>query len=196
MVALAPTSTYREPLIGSLKRMGAIDWVQWRRALRERNQEAFPSDKQTDHKLAHGSLVIGGGGGMPEEIWKRFVELAGGEQSRIVVLPTAVEDPDTADADFEVRVLRKAGAAHLVTLPQTQRNEVESKEVLEELDRATGVWFGGGRQWRFVDAYAGTAAWAKIINVCNRGGVIGGSSAGATIQGDLLVRGAPEAIKS
>ncbi len=52
-----------------------------------------------------------------------------------------------------------------------------------------GVWFTGGRQWRIVDAYAGTMAEREIRKVLDRGGVIGGSSAGATIQGSYLVRG-------
>ena len=59
------------------------------------------------------------------------------------------------------------------------------------MKRATGVWFGGGRQWHFVDAYEGTKTTTLLHDVLKRGGVIGGSSAGATIQGDYLVRGSP-----
>ena len=59
------------------------------------------------------------------------------------------------------------------------------------LKEARGIWFGGGRQWRFVDAYEGTKAVAAFHDVLRRGGVIGGGSAGATIQGDYLVRGSP-----
>src|SRR5690606_7663818 len=69
--------------------------------------------------------------------------------------------------------------------------EIETPEQLAMLDEATGIWFGGGRQWRFVDAYEGTAIVDRFCDVLRRGGVIGGSSAGATIQGDYLVRGNP-----
>jgi cyanophycinase len=48
---------------------------------------------------------------------------------------------------------------------------------------------GGGRQWRFIDCYSGTKGEKLLRDVLARGGVIGGSSAGATIQGDFLVRG-------
>ena len=190
VVTLAATKHYATPLTESLKQRQSIDWVQWQRALLERERPHFPGTDRTEHVLAGGSLVIGGGGGMPEEVWKRFVELAGGANASIVILPTAVEDP-SAEPSFEARVMRQAGAEHIVTMPQTARDEVEAAAFLSELDRATGVWFGGGRQWRFVDAYWGTAAWPRLLDVCKRGGVIGGSSAGATIQGDLLVRGAP-----
>ena len=54
---------------------------------------------------------------------------------------------------------------------------------------AGGVWFSGGRQWRLVDAYKDTKAEKLFWQVLERGGVIGGSSAGATIQGSYLARG-------
>jgi cyanophycinase len=57
---------------------------------------------------------------------------------------------------------------------------------------ARGIWFNGGRQWNCVDSYANTLTLREFREVLNRGGVIGGSSAGATIQGDYLVRGAVE----
>ena len=53
----------------------------------------------------------------------------------------------------------------------------------------TRVWFDGGRQWNCVDSYMGTRALEEFRHVLDRGGVIAGSSAGATIQGDYLVRG-------
>ena len=60
------------------------------------------------------------------------------------------------------------------------------------LKTARGVWFAGGRQWRLVDAYMGTRTQREIEAVLARGGVVGGCSAGATIQGSYLVRGARE----
>jgi len=59
------------------------------------------------------------------------------------------------------------------------------------LSKAGGIWFGGGRQWRFVDAYVDTKAYDALHGVLRRGGVIGGSSAGASIQGSFLARGDP-----
>ena len=53
------------------------------------------------------------------------------------------------------------------------------------------MWFSGGRQWRFVDAYEGTATERAFHAVLARGGVIGGSSAGASIQSEYMPRGDP-----
>ena len=88
-------------------------------------------------------------------------------------------------------VFRKAGAGSTMTLPQIALEEIESDEYLEQLRNATGIWFGGGRQWHFVDHYENTRALHEMRECLNRGGVIGGSSAGASIIGDLLIRGAP-----
>lgn len=137
---------------------------------------------------ARGSLVVVGGGNVSQEISKRFIELAGGPDAEFVFVPTALED--------EALDLRTNGGRNLfglknVTVLHTRdRNVANSEEFLAPLRRAKGVWFGGGRQWRLVDSYLNTAFVKELYNLLDRGGVIGGSSAGATIQGSYLVRGA------
>jgi cyanophycinase len=139
-----------------------------------------------------GSLVIVGGGRLGPEIVERFLELAGGVDAPIVVVPTAGGRP-AYDADWRgAEFLRKAGATDLTILHTYDRVEADSDSFVESIRRASAVWFSGGRQWRLVDAYAGTLAETEFHRVLERGGVIGGSSAGATIQGSYLVRGAPE----
>ena len=69
------------------------------------------------------------------------------------------------------------------------KNIADSDSFIKPLLRATGVWFSGGRQWRLVDAYADTKTEAALSEVLKNGGVIGGTSAGATIQGSYLARG-------
>ena len=89
-------------------------------------------------------------------------------------------------------MFRDLGAKNLVILHTRDRNVADSDEFVKPLRNAGGVWFGGGRQWRLVDSYLGTKTEGAFRGVLSRGGVIGGSSAGATIQGDYLVRGARE----
>lgn len=183
------TASYPEQRSEPLLPQTMCDLVAARRASLERQQTAFPSETPYVHRLQSGSLVIVGGGGASREIWQKFIELAGGEEAHVIVLPTAVPNPESEPA--EVRLLKRMGVEHIRVLPQIEHDEVASPEYLENFKWATAIWFGGGRQWRFVDAYWGTPAWSEIRKVIERGGVIGGSSAGATIQGDLLVRGHP-----
>lgn len=62
----------------------------------------------------------------------------------------------------------------------------------ETLRKASGVVIWGGRQWRLADAYLDTAVERGIKELLARGGVVFGTSAGATIQGSFLVRGDPK----
>jgi cyanophycinase len=140
-------------------------------------------------EVKSGSLVIVGGGGLPDEIARRFVELGGGAKGLFVVLPTAMPDPLPANSGDGF--LRRLGVENIVVLKAREQQELERPETLDVLSKATAIWFGGGRQWHFVDAYEGTKIGELFHDVLRRGGVIGGSSAGATIQGDYLVRGAP-----
>jgi cyanophycinase len=171
-----------------LKSGETFDFTMARRAARDRTLPPFPPAMLGSPEVPSGSLVIVGGGGLPEELTQKFTELAGGPESLIVVLPTAdPESPGPREAEFLIR----KGARNVKVLSVRRREEVESAEFLDVVNAAKGIWFGGGRQWRFVDAYEGTKAVAAFHNVLRRGGVIGGSSAGATIQGEYLVRGSP-----
>lgn len=191
-VVLSAAEHQSRPLREIELKSGSIhDFIMLRRAALARREPAFPPQEIPPSKLESGSLVIVGGGGMPKDVTEKFIELAGGPDAPIVILPTAV--PPVADdgksARREGSFFERAGAKHVTVLPQRTKAEVESPEFEAALKNAKGVWFGGGRQWMFVDCYAGTKAEALLRDVLRRGGVIGGSSAGATIQGDFLVRG-------
>jgi cyanophycinase len=136
---------------------------------------------------ASGSLLIAGGGRLSDKIIKRFIDLAGGDEAMIVLVPTA----GGADSypDSICNFLRSAGAGNIMILHTDNRDTANSVYFTKSLEKATGVWFGGGRQWHLVDSYKGTLAEKRFRDVLDRGGVIGGSSAGATIQGSFLVRG-------
>jgi cyanophycinase len=168
----------------------AADLVALRRAARD-CIEGYPAQaKPRAAKVDSGTLIIIGGGGMPAGIMRRFVDLAGGGRSHIVVLPTAVPDPVDEEAGI-ADAFKKLGAKTVTVLPSRTLDKVESEEYLSALKQATGIWFGGGRQWRFVDAYLDTKAHALMHDVLRRGGVIMGSSAGASIQAEFLARGNP-----
>ncbi len=188
-VQLAP-SPNRAALRRSLEPNDVADLTALRRAAVARAAPLFPPERLRDPVLAHGALLIVGGGGFTQEMVARFVELAGGDEARIVVVPTAEENPRLEDRG-DVKRFRDAGAKEITVLHTTDRATAGSDEFLAPLRRATGIWFGGGRQWRFVDVYEGTAAYDAFHDVLRRGGIIGGSSAGATIQGEYLVRGHP-----
>jgi cyanophycinase len=136
-----------------------------------------------------GTLVIVGGNLQDSAIVKRFIDLAGGPAAPLVMIPTA-GDENTYDQHWSgLRLFRENGAQNLSVLHTRDRKQSDTDEFVKPLANAQGVFFGGGRQWRLADSYLNTRTQRAIQSVLDRGGVVGGTSAGATIIGSFLVRG-------
>jgi cyanophycinase len=180
-----------KPVVESYPAGSLLDIVQLRRAAANRAaKEPFPPAKPPAPVVKKGTLVIVGGGGATAEIWKRFIEASGGPDALIVVIPTAMEDP-LAPESVEEKILKRYGATNVKALHTRDPRKADDPKFSELLTTAGGVWFSGGRQWRFVDAYAGTLTESRFHDVLARGGAIGGSSAGASIQSEFMPRGHP-----
>ncbi len=125
-------------------------------------------------------------------IYAKFMELAGGPDANFVVIVTAGTDEYLIEqngiANTE-KSFREHGFTNLTILHTRNPEEANLEEFIKPIREANGLWFTGGRQWRLVDAYADTRTYDEIVALLDRGGVVGGSSAGASIQGSLLVRG-------
>ncbi len=139
-----------------------------------------------------GTLVIVGGGDSDNAMFRHFVKLAGGKDSKLAIIPTAA----SSKPDYDYAGHRSARYAHeelgmpnVTVVHSHDRGTADTAAFVKPIREADALWFTGGRQWRIADAYLGTLAETEIRNVLVRGGVIGGSSAGASIQGSFLVRG-------
>ena len=156
-----------------------------------------PAPQATEYGPAKGTLVIVGGGPTTDTgIMEKFIALAGGTKAKFVIVPTA---GGNKTADGAIRVYKeenviaswkKRGLTNVRMLHTHDPKIADTEEFVQPLREANAVWFDGGRQWNIVDSYMNTLAYKEFHKVLERGGVIAGSSAGATIQGDYLVRGA------
>ena len=145
---------------------------------------------------ANGTLVIVGGGNLEGTgIVEKFIELAGGPDKKFIIVPTAggnrnrQGELNTYDEEQVIRSWVRRGLKHVKMLHTHDPKVADTEAFVQDLREADAVWFNGGRQWNIVDSYAGTLTYREFHKVLERGGVIGGSSAGATIQGEYLVRG-------
>lgn len=136
---------------------------------------------------SNGTLIAAGGGRLGVQVLERFIELAGGRDSAFVIIPTA--DPEIYPTPPEDSFLARAGCKDVTILNTSDRVVANSEDFVKPLRRARGVWVHGGQKWRLVDAYLHSQALREMWGVLERGGVIGGSSSGASIQGSYLVRG-------
>lgn len=138
---------------------------------------------------ARGTVVVVGGGAMGPEVYKAFIDAAGGPDAIILDVPNA-GGTDTVGANTG-QAWRSAGAKNVVVLFTKDRKIADSDSFTAIIKKAGGVWFEGGRQFHIVQDYGGTKTERAFMDLLDRGGVVGGSSAGASILGDFMVRGAP-----
>ncbi|MEQ8330132.1 MAG: cyanophycinase [Longimicrobiales bacterium] len=136
-----------------------------------------------------GAVLAAGGGDLGAAIFDRFLELAGGADARIVLIPTAGAEDGSHDAWTALEALRDAGATSIEVLHTRNRNVADLEAFSGPLHDATGVWISGGRQWRLTDVYLHTRVHEALHSLLARGGVIAGNSAGASVLASYLVRG-------
>ncbi len=138
-----------------------------------------------------GSLVIVGGGGMPDAVRKEFIQLAGGAKTaKIVVIPTASADADDITKhDSFLKPWINVGVKDVVLLHTRDRKVANSDEFLKPLTNATGIWLSGGDQSMLTKAYLGTSTLDNIKALYRYGTVVGGTSAGAAVMSDVMITG-------
>jgi cyanophycinase len=141
-----------------------------------------PTARSQDVSLAPRLFV--GGGALPEAMYEEFIKLTGLD-AKLVVIPTA------SSRDVEIEKIkdqwRSRGLKEISVMHTNDRNVASSAEFIEPLRTATAVWFSGGSQQRIADAYLGTPVEDELYELLKRGGVIGGSSAGAAIQSSVMI---------
>lgn len=118
-------------------------------------------------------------------ILSAFVNLAGGPEARIAILPTASSIEDAGERYKALFLDMGARSADVLYLPD--RAAASSPETVEVLDDVTGIFLTGGNQMRLASIVAGTRVGRKV-KACNAAGaVVAGTSAGASILSSHMV---------
>jgi cyanophycinase len=140
---------------------------------------------------ARGTVFAVGGGIVPEVLTK-FLEAAGGPDALIIDVPTAGENGQFGPPASTVSPAAKwkaIGAKNVLVLHTLDRKIADSDAFVEPIKRARGVWFDGGLPEAIPQSYMGTKAEQEFRNVLERGGVVGGTSAGAVVLGTIFENG-------
>lgn len=151
---------------------------------------SYGQTKKLDAEM--GSLLILGGACTNEHFLTEFSALAGGLESSIVIIPSAMED-DFLDSELDLKRIKQPfadiGFTNIRILHTRSREIADSDSLNALILSADGVWITGGRQWRLAKTYNGTEIVNSLKSIYNNGKVIAGTSAGASILGSVLVRG-------
>lgn len=151
--------------------------------------EATPRAASNDFT---GALVIVGGGGFPDDVRDRFLQLARdkqGKPGKLVVIPTASEKADLTGISPSLGYWQKQGLASVSQLHTLDRKKANDLSFVKPLTEATAAWLDGGDQTRLYNAYHNTAVETELKQILTRGGVIGGTSAGASIMSEVMITG-------
>ncbi len=127
------------------------------------------------------------GGTFIDAMGAEFVKLAGGDQARLVIIPTAWEATEIEGTQQFIDQWSVWKPAHVTVLHTRDRAEADSADFVSPLQNATGVWFTGGNQSQLTDVYGGTRMLADLKKLLARGGAIGGNCAGAMAIGEMMI---------
>lgn len=150
-----------------------------------------------------GAVVLHGGGAITADVFNRFVELAGGKNARIVFVPCAGYRREWYDTDEEflaalgsrysswTALVRQGRARSFQFLFTDDPEDADDAEFCKPLETATGVWFSGGWQsrlnYRFVGNFPQQTRFQGLLrHVVERGGVVGGTSAGTAALPEIM----------
>jgi cyanophycinase len=119
------------------------------------------------------------------EILRRFVNLCGGPEARIVVIPTASQLESTGRR-YE-GIFSDLGVKSAIAVPYREREDAERADWLATLEQGTGIFLTGGNQLRISTVLGGTIVAKTIRRMNARGVTVGGTSAGAAILSEHMI---------
>ena len=137
----------------------------------------------------HGCMLLCGGSLLPQTILDAFHERGGGVQGQLVIIPTASPRSDLGDFTIWKSMWNGQKWNSICVVHALDKEAASNESLLDSIRSASAVWVAGGDQQRLVDRYLGTPVHTELQNVLNRGGIIGGTSAGAAIASRTMIAG-------
>ena len=136
-----------------------------------------------------GSLLLCGGGDLPPLLLSTFYQAGQAENGRLVVIPSASRFSDSGDTLRWRQTWAAYNWRNIDILHAANREEAEQEGLAKLLQQATAVWISGGDQLRLAERYSGSRIEREIQSVLNRGGVVGGTSAGSAVATKVMIAG-------
>jgi cyanophycinase len=119
-------------------------------------------------------------------ILKEFVAASGGAEARIAVIPTASSLGDEVVEVYDA-LFARLGAGAVVAIRPESREDAHDPTLVASLEGATGIFMTGGNQLKLSAVICGTPLGDAIVAAHERGVVVAGTSAGASIQSSHMV---------
>jgi cyanophycinase len=134
-----------------------------------------------------GHLIIIGGGDKPDPVIERIIELAGGPDAKIIVIPNASSEP-VESAEYQVNQFRSFGSRNVEAISFSKQT-ANDDSVVSRINEADGIFFCGGDQSKLTADLLDTRLLERIREIYYNGGVISGTSAGAAVMSEVMITG-------
>lgn len=119
-------------------------------------------------------------------ILNKFVNLLKHDDAKLLVLTTATRQPETIGEDYR-RIFERLSMTNIDILNIDNRNDANDEQYLEKIGQAEGIFFTGGDQLRISSIIGGTKAYQALKDCYTNGGIIAGTSAGASVLSDIMI---------
>lgn len=134
-----------------------------------------------------GYLLLEGGaefGGAMREPDLRAIELAGGLDAPIRIIPTAAapDNNHVRAGNNGVRWFRSLGATDVTSLPLIDKDSANDSQIIDSLHNSKLIYMLGGFTHYLGQTLSGSQAWEAALEAYRNGAVIAGSSAGAMVM--------------
>jgi cyanophycinase len=137
-----------------------------------------------------GYLLLEGGaefGGRMRDSDLKAIELAGGFEAPIRILPTAAAPDNNHQraGNNGIRWFQSLGAKDVGSLPLIDKASANEESIAQSLREAKLIYMLGGFTGYLGETLKGSAAWQAVLEAYARGAVVAGSSAGAMVMCEL-----------
>ncbi|MCE2808822.1 MAG: cyanophycinase [Planctomycetaceae bacterium] len=149
----------------------------------------LPSCLQERSETTPGTILICGGGKLPDSILDRFCEFSDLKNSTLVLIPTASARSDSGDYSPWLELWKSRGWQDVLVVHSSDNRTTKDPKFAEQIDQAQAVWITGGDQSRLSERFSGTVLIERLNHLLQRGGVLGGTSAGAAILSKTMIAG-------
>ncbi len=142
----------------------------------------------TQNSICGPLLIIGGAEDKESEceILREFVRYAGGRKARVVIITAATELPIEIGQEY-IRIFEHLGAEDARIIDTRSKEDAYSSTALQDIEKATGIFFTGGDQTRIVNTIKETDLDAAIHRRFSQGIIVAGTSAGAAMMPDIMI---------
>ena len=152
------------------------------------------NDQPVNPELNGPSIYLMGKGMPALSSYSYFLETLADSPVDIVVLAGSFASGSSVTPECDLLMELESANSCITATVQTEE-EANSTDIVEIIDQSEAVYFAGGNQCVYVN-WRGSGLHEAINQLIERGGGIGGGSAGLAIQGDMIYDGCSGSVRS